>query len=81
MDKSVSVGSGTRIGTGEARVANKLKPALLDMGITLIGIETKIPSRMEIGTNCLVCGSRRTRSIPRRDIEDGGYYIASEESF
>lgn len=81
MDKSVSVGSGTRIGTGEARVANKLKPAFLDTGITLIGTGTKIPSRMEIGTNCLVSGSRRTRSIPRRDIEDGGYYIAREERF
>lgn len=79
MDKSTVVGSGARIGIGDQRVPNRLKPTLLDFGITVIGKKTRIPSQVTIGSNCLVCGSQRTGSIPKRDIEDGGYYIAREE--
>jgi glucose-1-phosphate adenylyltransferase len=78
VDKMSVIGIGTKIGSGNSSHSNVLQPEYLDFGITLIGKKTKIPPGINIGTNCLVCGSQRDGSIPKRDIEDGGYYIAKD---
>lgn len=79
MDKAVSVGARARIGSGDPSVPNRLQPAYLDSGITLVGKRTVIPPRIRIGTNCLVSGSLENGLIPADDIEDGGYYVAGDE--
>jgi len=78
IDKMVVIGRGTKIGFGNAHIPSRLQPSYIDFGITLIGRKTKIPPGIAIGTNCLVCGSREGGSIPRKNIEDGDYYIAED---
>jgi glucose-1-phosphate adenylyltransferase len=78
IDEGSVVGANARVGGGDASVANRLQPTMLDFGITLVGRKTRIPDGMRVGTNCMVSGSRKTGRVPRRDIEDGGYYIARE---
>jgi len=59
-------------------VPNRLQPAYLDFGITLIGKKTALPAGIRIGANCLVSGALDNGIIPDRDIEDGGYYVAGD---
>lgn len=78
LDKGVLVGRRASVGFGDARVPNRFQPAFLDSGITLIGKGTVIPPDARIGTNCLVDGSPADGSIPKGEIEDGGYYLADK---
>jgi glucose-1-phosphate adenylyltransferase len=59
LDKMVTIGKHASIGSGNPRVPNALQPDYLDFGITLIGKRTRVPAGTMIGTNCLVCGSKR----------------------
>jgi len=77
IDKGVVIGPRAKIGSGHSLVPNRLQPALLDFGVTLIGKKTVVPGSLRIGTNCLVSGTLDRALIPRRDIEDGGSYIAA----
>jgi glucose-1-phosphate adenylyltransferase len=78
IDKAVLIGPRAKVGIGDAGVANKLQPGYLDFGITLVGKRTVIPGGICVGTNCLVAGTLDRGLIPRRDIEDGGHYIAGD---
>jgi glucose-1-phosphate adenylyltransferase len=78
MDKAVVIGAGSVVGDGDATVANEMVPDYLDFGLTVVGRKTSIPAGIKIGTNCLVCGPQDGRSIPRRDIGDGGYRVFDE---
>jgi glucose-1-phosphate adenylyltransferase len=78
MDKGVIAGSRSIIGEGDASVVNTLQPEYLDFGLTVIGRKTSVPAGIRIGTNCLVCGSQDGGAIPRRDIEDGGYWFSDD---
>jgi len=78
IDKMSIVGRACTIGKGRNSVPNKLQPALLDFGLTLVGRKTIIPDGTRIGTNCLVSGSVKSGRIPAGDIEDGGNYVASD---
>lgn len=78
LDKGVRVGRGTVIGEGDVSIANTLQPEYLDFGMTLIGRDTRVPAGISIGTNCLVAGSRQTGRIPKRNIPDGGTYLAPD---
>jgi len=79
IDKHSVIGCKTSLGYGNPKISNKLHPSYLDFGIAVVGRETRIPAGIKIGTNCLVAGSKISRSIPANDIDDGGYYIAAEE--
>jgi glucose-1-phosphate adenylyltransferase len=78
IDKSVTIGSRARVGFGDPSVPNRLQPAYLDCGVTLIGKKTVLPPGIRIGTNCLVSGSLDNGLIPDRDLADGEYYVAGE---
>jgi glucose-1-phosphate adenylyltransferase len=78
IDKGAVIGPKSSIGVGNPELPNRLQPAYLDFGVTLIGKKTVIPGGIRIGTNCLVSGALDRGLIPARDIEDGGYYIAGE---
>jgi glucose-1-phosphate adenylyltransferase len=75
LDKDVLIGSNTTIGIGDARIPNDIQPEYLDFGVTLVGKGTRIPSGINIGTNCLVAGR-----LPRVDIPDGKSYISGDKS-
>ncbi len=79
IDKGSTVGARAKVGFGNALVANELQPAYLDFGITLIGRRTAIPAGIRIGTNCLVSGTLDNGAVPKRNLPDGGYFIAGEE--
>jgi len=76
IDKMVTVGRNTSVGFGDQSVPNQLQPLYLDFGITLIGIKTRIPAGVRIGTNCLVCGSPADDSMHQHDMGDGESAIA-----
>ena len=78
LDKAALVGPRAKVGFGDARIANRLYPAYLDFGITIIGKRTVVPGGVRIGTNCLVSGTLDRGLIPRRDIGDGESSIAGE---
>lgn len=78
IDKGVTVGARARIGAGTATVPNRLQPAYLDFGVTLVGKRTIIPAGLRVGSNCLVSGTLENGLIPDRDIEDGGYFVAGD---
>jgi glucose-1-phosphate adenylyltransferase len=78
VDKAALIGPRAGIGSGDSSTPNALYPAYLDFGITIIGKKTVIPGSIRIGTNCLVSGTLDRGLIPRRDIEDGGSFIAAD---
>ena len=80
MDKLSVVGKGSVVGYGEKTIPNALQPDYLDFGVTLIGRDTRIPSNISIGTNCLVAGSLKNGRVPSRDLADGESYIPQDIS-
>lgn len=78
IDKWGVVGPRASVGLGNAGVVNELQPGYLDFGITLVGKRTVIPAGVRIGTNCLVSGTLDQGLVPKRNLPDGGYFIAGE---
>jgi glucose-1-phosphate adenylyltransferase len=78
IDKGSTIGSRAKVGFGNAGIANELQPAYLDFGVTLIGKRTVIPAGVRIGTNCLVSGTLNDGLMPKRNLPDGGFFIAGE---
>lgn len=62
VDKQVTIGAGAVVGVGDENVKNELMPDRLFAGITVIGKNSAIPDRAQIGRNVLINS--------RRDIED-----------
>ena len=56
IDEHVTIGDGVKMGTGE-NVSNEDKPKVYDCGITVVGVNSKIPSHVNIGKNCVIYGS------------------------
>lgn len=54
IDKQVEIGADARLGVGEADIPNRVEPANLHTGITIVGKRTRIPARAQIGRNCRV---------------------------
>ncbi len=53
-DEKVRVGPAARIGYSNDLTPNRAFPDLLSTGITLIGKESHLPDKIEIGRNCIV---------------------------
>jgi glucose-1-phosphate adenylyltransferase len=78
VDKGAVIGPHARVGFGDPASASKLQPAYLDFGLTLVGKRTVVPGGVRVGTNCLVSGTLDRGLIPRRDIEDGEFFIGGD---
>jgi glucose-1-phosphate adenylyltransferase len=78
IDKGALIGPHARVGFGDAASPSKLQPAYLDFGITLIGKRTVVPGGIRVGTNCLVSGTLDRGLIPRRDIDDGEFFVGAD---
>ena len=71
LDKGVIIGEGTRIGGGQVFSINKKYPEVLESGITIIGKNTRILSRCEIGGNCIIGADLNESDFPQLVISSG----------
>ena len=55
IDKNVTIGAGTRIGSSGADQKNQCFPEHLCSGLTLLGTRSFVPPGAEIPGNCLIC--------------------------
>jgi glucose-1-phosphate adenylyltransferase len=53
-DNGVKIGEKARIGGGTHVIANRSFPHLLSSGLTVIGRNTHLPSRIQVGANCII---------------------------
>ena len=78
LDKEVVVGSEAQIGYGEDRTPNRLEPANLSTGITVLGKRVKVPPSLKLGRNVRV-----DALVSEADFEDtrrAGQLIPSGET-
>ena len=54
LDKGAMVGNGAKVGFGDASVKNRLFPAHLENGITVLGKRSIVPESATVGTNCIL---------------------------
>ena len=54
LDKEVEVGAGAQLGAGDDLTPNKLEPANISTGITIVGKRAHIPAGAVIGRNCRI---------------------------
>jgi glucose-1-phosphate adenylyltransferase len=72
IDKRAVVGRETRLGHGEDRRPNEACPEHLTSGITLVGMEARIPERATVGRNCRIGSSVGAADFPSLEIPSGG---------
>jgi glucose-1-phosphate adenylyltransferase len=53
-DNGVKIGEKARIGGGTHLIPNRSFPYLLSSGLTVIGRNTQLPSRIQVGANCIL---------------------------
>ncbi len=53
-DNGVKIGEKARIGGGTHLIPNRSFPHLLSSGLTVIGRNTHLPSRIQVGANCIL---------------------------
>jgi glucose-1-phosphate adenylyltransferase len=54
LDKEIEVGANARLGVGKDDTPNKLEPANINTGITIVGKRAHIPAGATIGRNCRI---------------------------
>jgi len=54
LDKEIVVGAGAKVGHGDDMTPNRLEPANIDTGITIVGKRARIPEDAVIGRNCRI---------------------------
>ena len=71
-DKLTRFGSACQVGRGDAAQFNKRFPDHLKEGLTVVGKEAHIPSKIKVGTNCIVYPKVDASAFPADEISDGG---------
>ena len=72
LDKNVEVGEDAHLGAGLDDTPNKLEPANLHTGITLVGKRAHIPAGMRIGRNCRIDPGTDLADYDSNDVLTGG---------
>lgn len=54
LDKEIEVGVGACLGVGDDNTPNKLEPANIHTGITIVGKRARVPAGAVIGRNCRI---------------------------
>lgn len=76
LDKQVVVGEGSVVGEGDPTIANRLTPAHLDCGISVLGKRARVPRGMSIGRNCIVHPGVDLARLGSARLEDGETALA-----
>jgi len=71
LDKQVTVGSDSFVGSGEDRRPNRLHPEILSSGLTVIGKQAAIPSKFKIGRNCIIYEGVTGNDLPLYRLKSG----------
>ena len=76
LDKSVVVGAGARVGDGEDNTPNQSAPDRLNTGLTVVGLQARIPANAVVGRNVVIM-PRIAESAFRSDLTvKGGRTLA-----
>ena len=75
LDKDVHVGTGSRVGCGDA-VPNRLHPETLSTGVTVIGKGSRVPAGLRIGRGCIIYPDMREANFPQAEIPSGSVVSA-----
>jgi len=70
-DFDVHVGADCVVGEGGNETPNKEYPNLLKSGITLIGKDANLPSKVQIGRNCIIYPGMKEKNFKKMEIESG----------
>jgi glucose-1-phosphate adenylyltransferase len=72
VDKEIVVGSNAQLGAGRDDTPNKLEPADINTGITIVGKRAQIPDRAVIGRNCCIDPNTSHEDYESLEIPSGG---------
>jgi glucose-1-phosphate adenylyltransferase len=72
LDKEIEIGRGAQVGCGDDNTPNKLEPANLDTGITIVGKRARVPADVVIGRNCRIDASTNADDYDSLVIPSGG---------
>lgn len=70
-DVDVQIGPECQVGFGQDLTPSRRFPELLNSGITLIGRNAKVPAKVEIGRNCIICPSLTPAHFKNKNFESG----------
>ena len=78
IDENCIIGENTRIGYGED-IINKSEPKIYNSGITVIGEDSLVPDRINIGKNCVISGKTELKDYIDNKLDSGETLIVTEE--
>ncbi len=71
LDKNIEVGVNAKIGLGEDDKPNRLEPANINTGITIVGKRARIPGGIVIGRNCRIDPSTTPDDYEAKEVPSG----------
>ncbi len=72
VDKNCVIGSEAQVGTGDDNSPNKLMPSELNTGLTLVGRDSQVPAKLQVGRNVTIhAGSGSDVFKRRKKIKSG----------
>lgn len=72
LDKEIEVGANAQLGVGNDDTPNKLEPANINTGITIVGKRAQIPAGATIGRNCRIDPNTTPTDYESLEIPSGG---------
>jgi len=72
LDKEIEIGANAQLGTGKDDTPNKLEPANINTGITIVGKRAQIPAGVVIGRNCRIDPSTTPEDYESKEVPSGG---------
>jgi glucose-1-phosphate adenylyltransferase len=71
LDKEIEVGSNAQLGAGKDNTPNKLEPANLNTGITIVGKRARVPAGVIIGRNCRIDANTTPKDYDQLEVSSG----------
>jgi len=72
LDKEIVIGNKASLGAGKDDTPNKLEPANIHTGITIVGKRAVIPEEAVIGRNCRIDPDTTPGDYPSKQVQSGG---------
>jgi glucose-1-phosphate adenylyltransferase len=72
LDKEIEVGAGAQVGVGDDNPPNRLEPANINTGITIVGKRARIPANAVIGRNCRIDPGTAAGDYAELQVPSGG---------
>jgi glucose-1-phosphate adenylyltransferase len=72
LDKEIEVGANAQLGVSEDSTPNKLEPANINTGITIVGKRAHVPAGSVIGRNCRIDPSTTPDDYESNEVPSGG---------